>query len=270
MAVGVSRYFYIEFLFHNNTRKFYLKVRLFLGGITIKGTPDFKRMMYVAAESQGIKIKGYKPTKDDLDLVAQLRSEQSLNQIEPEAERSQAVDQNEPDAPPEPQPEKAPAATATPEPVADGLTPPLPEMDDLPPYDDAAFYDVPFEDLPHDPGNTSQTEAVPGQNQDVDFMVAKHAYMAKAEKLSQPQREKLAFYERATMQSIEGLNEPDKAQAIQNFYESTVTHMKGSRLDLPAPMYIPQEQAIDGGPSVGQGPSLNDLNPSAGDADIER
>ncbi len=167
--------------------------------VKIKGTPDFKRMMYVAAESQGIKTKGYKPTKDDLDLVAQLRSEQSLNQIEPEVERSQAVDQAKPDAPPEPSPEKAPAAPAAPEPVADDLAPPMPEMDDLPPYDDAAFYDVPFDELPPDPENASEAEVGPGQDQDVDFMSAKHAYMAKAEKLSQPQREKLALRETITL-----------------------------------------------------------------------
>ncbi|XDZ52318.1 PriCT-2 domain-containing protein [Neisseriaceae bacterium CLB008] len=238
--------------------------------IKIKGTPDFKRMMYIAAESQGIKTKGYKPTKDDLDLVAQLRSEQSLNQIESEAERSQTVDQDKRNAPPEPPLEKEPAVKVEPEPATADAAPSMPEMDDLPPYDDTAFYDVPFEDLPHELGNSSTAEVAPSQGQDVDFMVAKHAYMAKAEKLSQPQREKLAFYERATMQSIEGLNGPDRAQAIQNFYESTVTHMKGGRLDLPAPMYIPQEQAISSSPSVDQEPSLNDLNPNVGDADIER
>ncbi|PIT55625.1 LPD7 domain-containing protein [Snodgrassella alvi] len=52
--------------------------------IKLSGTPEFKSMMYVAAESQGIRTRGYKPTPADLALVEKLRSEQSLNSIEPD------------------------------------------------------------------------------------------------------------------------------------------------------------------------------------------
>ena len=37
--------------------------------IKISGSPEFKSMMYVAAESQGIKTTGYKPTPADLAMV---------------------------------------------------------------------------------------------------------------------------------------------------------------------------------------------------------
>ena len=50
--------------------------------IKLSGSPEFKSMMYVAAESQGIRTRGYTPTPADLALVEKLRAEQSLNSIE--------------------------------------------------------------------------------------------------------------------------------------------------------------------------------------------
>ena len=52
--------------------------------IKLSGSQEFKSMMYVAAESQGIRTRGYKPTAADLALVEKLRTEQSLNSIEPD------------------------------------------------------------------------------------------------------------------------------------------------------------------------------------------
>ncbi|TJX08087.1 toprim domain protein, partial [Neisseria gonorrhoeae] len=50
--------------------------------IKISGSPEFKSQMYVAAESQGIKTTGYKPTPADLAMVEKLREERSLNGIQ--------------------------------------------------------------------------------------------------------------------------------------------------------------------------------------------
>ena len=52
--------------------------------IKLSGSQEFKSMMYVAAESQGIRTRGYKPTAADLALVEKMRTEQSLNSIEPD------------------------------------------------------------------------------------------------------------------------------------------------------------------------------------------
>ncbi|QEY25791.1 LPD7 domain-containing protein [Neisseria zalophi] len=59
--------------------------------IKISGNKEFKAMMYVAAESQGIRTSGYKPTAEDLALVKRLQQERSLNAIEPQPERAPAV-----------------------------------------------------------------------------------------------------------------------------------------------------------------------------------
>ncbi len=50
--------------------------------IKLNGTKEFKQMMYVAAESQGIRTKGYAPTAADLALVGHSRQDKSLNSIE--------------------------------------------------------------------------------------------------------------------------------------------------------------------------------------------
>ncbi|WP_373699408.1 LPD7 domain-containing protein [Neisseria dentiae] len=59
--------------------------------IKLSGSKEFKAMMYVAAESQGIRTSGYRPTPEDLALLQRLRQERSLNGIEPQPERAPAV-----------------------------------------------------------------------------------------------------------------------------------------------------------------------------------
>lgn len=49
--------------------------------IKLSGTREFKQIMYVLAESQGIKTRGYKPTEADKTLVERLRAEHSLNRV---------------------------------------------------------------------------------------------------------------------------------------------------------------------------------------------
>lgn len=59
--------------------------------IKISGSKEFKAMMYVAAESRGIRTTGYRPKPEDLALLERLRQERSLNAIEPQPERAPAV-----------------------------------------------------------------------------------------------------------------------------------------------------------------------------------
>lgn len=50
--------------------------------IKLSGTKEFKAMMYVAAESRGIRTRGYSPTPADKALLERVRSERALNTIE--------------------------------------------------------------------------------------------------------------------------------------------------------------------------------------------
>lgn len=50
--------------------------------IKLTGNKDFKRAMYLAAESRGIRTSGYRPTKEDLAYLDRLREERALNGVE--------------------------------------------------------------------------------------------------------------------------------------------------------------------------------------------
>jgi len=52
--------------------------------LKLSGMPEFKRLMYIEAESQGIKTRGYQPTPADLAMVNRRLEERSLNQVQPE------------------------------------------------------------------------------------------------------------------------------------------------------------------------------------------
>lgn len=59
--------------------------------LKLSGTPEFKRLMYIEAESQGIKTRGYQPTPADLAMVNRRLEERSLNQVQPELEQVQEI-----------------------------------------------------------------------------------------------------------------------------------------------------------------------------------
>ena len=83
--------------------------------IKLSGSKEFKAMMYVAAESQGIRTSGYRPTPEDLALVEKLRQDRSLNSIEATPERALSVAVEPAKVPPAPYPgDKRPRAPDTP------------------------------------------------------------------------------------------------------------------------------------------------------------
>lgn len=50
--------------------------------LKLSGTPEFKRLMFIEAESQGIKTRGHQPTPEDLAMVTKRLEERSLNQVQ--------------------------------------------------------------------------------------------------------------------------------------------------------------------------------------------
>ncbi|WP_193087536.1 LPD7 domain-containing protein [Advenella sp. FME57] len=50
--------------------------------LKLSGTPEFKRLMFIEAESQGIKTRGHKPSPEDLGMVNKRFEERSLNQVQ--------------------------------------------------------------------------------------------------------------------------------------------------------------------------------------------
>ena len=76
---------------------------------------------------------------------------------------------------------------------------------------------------------------------DTGLVSAKQSYMQKAEKLSKPNRARLAFYERSTLDAIRGARDDVRTEAMRNYYEHTAKHMSGSKLNLPQPVQIPEQ-----------------------------
>ena len=63
--------------------------------IQVKGTEDFKRKAWLEAASQGIKVKGFKPTERDLAALEAKQEEVSRNQIHHVPQREQAATQTQ-------------------------------------------------------------------------------------------------------------------------------------------------------------------------------
>ncbi len=76
---------------------------------------------------------------------------------------------------------------------------------------------------------------------DTGLVSAKQSYMQKAEKLSKPNRDRLAFYERSTLDAIRGARDDVRTEAMRNYYEHAAKHMSGSKLSLPPPVQIPNQ-----------------------------
>ena len=342
--------------------------------IKLNGTKEFKQMMYVAAESQGIRTKGYAPTPADLALVEHLRQDKSLNSIEAAPARTPEID-----TPIEPAVQAAPstgdrivahgAAPYRNDPqqqesyyltlakdgkertvwgiglpaaleksgaqVGDSIN--LHSLGKQPVEIQAPVHDADGKVVGHETKQTNRNvfeievlnrQTAPGQEDkleakqetaaaieskpeyerkiqtqpdvaalsaaekllaqgslpseaqinvseradtdknvpihaiggeeihaevkhhaddlkaealDTGLVSAKQSYMQKAEKLSKPNRDRLAFYERSTLDAIRGARDDVRTEAMRNYYEHAAKHMSGSKLSLPPPVQIPNQ-----------------------------
>lgn len=222
--------------------------------IKISGSPEFKSMMYVAAESQGIKTTGYKPTPADLAMVEKLREERSLNGIQ---------STHKPELDPK-QPENAPAhqsdaATLS---AADKLK----TQNEMP--DERQINSSPIADTEAAPkvdslGNKTIPPEVLRSSQEMttaalspEVANAKAAYHQKAQQLSEPNQARLKAYERNTMDVLRDVQGDARNHALRNYYEYTTNAMNGTELNLPQPLQYQapaHQQTHESKPSNSQG-----------------
>lgn len=337
--------------------------------IKLNGSKEFKQMMYVAAESQGISTKGYSPTAADLALVERLRQDKSLNSIE--SAKTQRPDIQTPVTPAKeqslPEVERIVAHGAAPyrhdpkQPnnsyyltlekdgrertvwgvgLSDALVKSGADVGDsirlqslgkqpveieVPVRDSSGrvvghesqkthrnVFDIDVVERKQEPGIEPNAGNTPGQEQDkkiptqpdvaaisasekmmaqghlpsqsqinvseradtdphvpiqsiggnvlnpevkhnaealkasaldTGYVSAKQNYMDKAAKLSKPDRARLEFYERHTLDTLRGAKDDVRTEAMRNYYEHTAKLMNGSKLDLPKPVQIPTHTA---------------------------
>lgn len=222
--------------------------------IKISGSPEFKSMMYVAAESQGIKTTGYKPTPADLAMVEKLREERSLNGIQ--STHKPELDPKQPENVPAHQSD---AATLS---AADKLK----TQNEMP--DERQINSSPIADTEAAPkvdslGNKTIPPEVLRSSQEMttaalspEVANAKAAYHQKAQQLSEPNQARLKAYERNTMDVLRDVQGDARNHALRNYYEYTTDAMNGTELNLPQPLQHQapaHQQTRESKPSNSQG-----------------
>ncbi|HGH6300815.1 TPA: LPD7 domain-containing protein [Neisseria meningitidis] len=222
--------------------------------IKISGSPEFKSMMYVAAESQGIKTTGYKPTPADLAMVEKLREERSLNGIQ--STHKPKLDPKQPENAPAHQSD---AATLS---AADKLK----TQNEMP--DERQINSSPIADTEAAPkvdslGNKTIPPEVLRSSQEMttaalspEVANAKAAYHQKAQQLSEPNQARLKAYERNTMDVLRDVQGDARNHALRNYYEYTTNAMNGTELNLPQPLQYQapaHQQTHESKPSNSQG-----------------
>ena len=202
--------------------------------IKISGSPEFKAMMYVAAESQGIKTTGYKPTPADLTLLAKLREDRALNGIQsthkPELDPKQPENHapNKPDVDALSTADKLKTQSAMPD-VSQINTSPIADTEQAPKVSSLGNKTIPSEVL-------RSTEEMTTAALSPQVEAAKSAYDQKAQHLSAPNKERLKAYERNTMGALRDVQGDARNHALRNYYEYTTKAMNGTELNLPQPM----------------------------------
>ncbi|HEZ1565359.1 TPA: PriCT-2 domain-containing protein [Neisseria meningitidis] len=222
--------------------------------IKISGSPEFKSMMYVAAESQGIKTTGYKPTPADLAMVEKLREERSLNGIQ--STHKPELDPKQPENVPAHQSDAATLSAADklktqnemPDERQINLSP-IADTEAAPKVDSLGNKTIPPEVL-----RSSQEMTTAALSPEVAN--AKAAYHQKAQQLSEPNQARLKAYERNTMDVLRDVQGDARNHALRNYYEYTTDAMNGTELNLPQPLQHQapaHQQTRESKPSNSQG-----------------
>lgn len=228
--------------------------------IKIKGSKEFKSLMFVMAESQGIRTSGYSPKPEDLAMVERLRQEYALNGIEtaPRQERRSGVSdglkqEQEQERRPSEQPGRSGDTPVSGKPDVEAISKAdkMLAQSGLPSdavinasHEADTHLGAPMQAIGQ---GEIRSEAAAAAAQmkaatlQTGYESAKSVYTRKAEKLSKPNKQLLAFHERSMMDTIRGLKGDARTLALKNYYEHMAEKMSGSKLNLPKPMQIPAQ-----------------------------
>lgn len=228
--------------------------------IKIKGSKEFKSLMFVMAESQGIRTSGYSPKPEDLAMVERLRQEYALNGIEtaPHQERRSGVSdglkqEQEQERRPSEQPDRSGDTPVSGKPDVEAISKAdrMLAQSGLPSdavinasHEADTHLGAPMQAIGQGEIRSEAAAAAAQMKSaalQTGYESAKSVYTRKAEKLSKPNKQLLAFHERSMMDAIRGLKGDARTLALKNYYEHTAEKMSGSKLNLPKPMQIPAQ-----------------------------
>lgn len=226
--------------------------------IKIKGSKEFKSLMFVMAESQGIRTSGYRPKPEDLAMVERLRQEYAPNGIEtaPRQERRSGVSdglKQEQERRPSEQPDRSGDTPVSGKPDVEAISKAdrMLAQSGLPSdavinasHEADTHLGAPMQAIGQGEIRSEAAAAAAQMKSaalQTGYESAKSVYTRKAEKLSEPNKQLLAFHERSMMDAIRGLKGDARTLALKNYYEHTAEKMSGRKLNLPKPMQIPAQ-----------------------------
>ena len=208
--------------------------------LKLSGTSEFKRLMYIEAESQGIKTRGYQPAAEDLAMVNKRQEERSLNQVQ--ADLHDNSRHNKSTTPRQ----DAQAMSAADRLAVQNELPTKSQIESSPKADvdsDVRMSDIGSQSIP------SEVKIAPDQ-----MRFAKPTGPISTDKPDfysrlNPSSQGKFRYMKSMADTVIGYLRQDRRQDAQrNFNDNMEKAVNGTALNVPAPMRAQAEQASEKGP----------------------
>lgn len=207
--------------------------------IKISGSREFKSMMWLEAESRGIRTTGYAPSPEDLALLERRREQRAVNHIESDVRPTpERVDSSSKDAAILSETEKLKQASAAPE------------------KEGSAMKSIPTEAV-------NATDKVKEQVLNPELEAAKASYAEKVETLPEAEQKKAQFYERVALNALDEfkLEGVHRDTALLNFYTNAAEMVQDGKYNQPDPMRAVAPE---------QDKSISNTHQTEQDVEIER
>lgn len=202
--------------------------------LKLSGTPEFKRLMYIEAESQGIKTRGYQPTPADLAMVTKRQEERSLNQVQPDLSQEKTKERGqEPEVKPGQQKE-ARAVAAADRLVAQNELPTEAQFETSPKADidsDVRMRDIGSQSIPSEVKIAADQMRV---SETADKGVAvRPGFLSRLNPASQA---KFRYMQHLAAQVVGYMRHDRREDAHRNFNTNMEKAVQGTALNVPEPM----------------------------------
>lgn len=205
--------------------------------LKLSGSQEFKRLMYVEAESQGIKTRGYRAAPEDLAMVNRRLEERSLNQVQtdPTQEKKQekTQDNSRDHKPIGPKPDVQ-AASAADQVASQNELPTKAQIESSPKADvdsDVQMRDIGSQSIPSEVKIAAdQMRSMPQPEQ---AATAKNSFYRRLQPGSQV---RFRYMKSMADTVISYLRHDRRADAQRNFNDNMEKAVNGTTLNMPAPM----------------------------------
>ncbi len=202
--------------------------------LKLSGTSEFKRLMFIEAESQGIKTRGYQPTPADLAMVTKRQEERSLNQVQADLSQEKTKERGQEPGVKPAQQKDAQAVAAADRLVAQNELPTQAQIEASPKADidsDVRMSDIGNQSIP------SEVKIAADQmraSQTADKGVA--ARPGFFSRLNPASQAKFRYMQQMAAQVVGYMRHDRREDAHRNFNTNMEKAVQGTTLAVPEPM----------------------------------